>query len=31
VVIRKDGYRDFRAIVTTDGDQDMGDIALKRA
>jgi tetrathionate reductase subunit B len=31
VAIRKDGYQDFRAIVTTDGDQDMGDIALKRA
>ncbi len=28
--IRKDGYQAFRAIVTTEGDQDLGDICLKR-
>jgi tetrathionate reductase subunit B len=28
--IRKEGYEDFRAIVTTDGEQDLGNICLKR-
>lgn len=28
--IGKDGYRTFRAVVTTDGDQDLGDIVLSR-
>jgi len=28
--IRKNGYKDFRAIVTTDGVQDMGTVCLKR-
>jgi hypothetical protein len=28
--IKKKGYEDFRAIVTTDGVQDLGDICLKR-
>ncbi len=30
VEIRMDGYRDVQAIVTTDGDQDLGTVALKR-
>lgn len=29
--IRKDGYHTFRAVVPTDGDQDLGDIALSRS
>jgi Fe-S-cluster-containing dehydrogenase component len=31
VEIKKPGYKDFRAVVTTDGDQDMGTIRLKKA
>ncbi len=30
VEIRKEGYEDFLAIVTTDGDQDVGTVGLKR-
>jgi tetrathionate reductase subunit B len=30
LAIRKDGYQNFQAIVTTNGDQDMGDISLKQ-
>jgi Fe-S-cluster-containing dehydrogenase component len=30
VEISKQGYQDFLAIVTTDGDQDMGIVGLKR-
>ena len=30
VEIRKDGYEGFLAIVTTDGDQDLGNVRLKR-
>ena len=30
VEVKKEGYEDFLAIVTTDGDQDVGTIALKR-
>lgn len=30
VEIRKQGYETFLAIVTTDGDQDLGDVCLKR-
>ncbi len=28
--IRKEGYEDFLAIVTTDGEQDLGNVCLKR-
>jgi hypothetical protein len=28
--IKKKGYADFLAIVTTDGVQDMGNVGLKR-
>ncbi len=28
--IRKEGYQGFLAVVTTDGDQDLGDVGLKR-
>lgn len=28
--IKKDGYEDFLAIVTTEGEQDLGNICLKR-
>ena len=28
--ISKEGYEDFRAIVTTDGEQDLGNVCLKR-
>jgi len=28
--IKKEGYQDFRAIVTTDGDQDLGTVCLKK-
>jgi Fe-S-cluster-containing dehydrogenase component len=31
LTIRKEGYEDFLAIVTTNGDQDLGTIGLKRA
>jgi Fe-S-cluster-containing dehydrogenase component len=30
LVISKDGYEDFLAIVTTTGDQDLGTVCLKR-
>ena len=30
VEIRKEGYEDFLAVVTTDGDQDLGIVGLKR-
>jgi Fe-S-cluster-containing dehydrogenase component len=30
VEIKKEGYEDFIAIVTTDGDQDLGTVCLKR-
>ncbi len=30
LTVRKSGYQDFQAIVTTDCDQDMGDIGIKR-
>ena len=30
VEMKKDGYEDVLAIVTTDGDQDVGTVALKR-
>ena len=30
VEIAKKGYRDFRAVVTTDGDRDLGSVVLKR-
>ncbi len=30
IEIKKEGYEDFLAIVTTDGVQDLGDICLKR-
>jgi hypothetical protein len=30
VEIRKEGYQDFLSIVTTDGDQDVGTVGLKR-
>ena len=29
VEIKKDGYEGFRAVVTTDGDQDLGTVRLK--
>ncbi len=28
--VRKEGYEDFLAVVTTDGDQDLGNVSLKR-
>ena len=30
VEIKKEGYEDFRAVVTTDGDQDLGAVHLKK-
>jgi hypothetical protein len=30
VEIKKEGYIDFHAVVTTDGDQDMGTVCLKK-
>jgi tetrathionate reductase subunit B len=30
VEIRKEGYEDFLAIVTTDGEQDLGTVCLKK-
>ena len=30
VVIEKEGYDDFRTVVTTNGDQDLGTVRLKR-
>jgi len=30
VEIKKEGYEDFRAIVTTDGDRDLGTVSLNR-
>ena len=29
--IRKDGYESFRAVVTTDGEQDLGEVRLTRS
>ena len=31
VEIKKEGYEDFLAVVTTDGDQDVGTVALKKS
>lgn len=31
VAIRKDGYEEFLAVVTTDGEQDLGTVRLKKA
>ena len=28
--ITQPGYQPFRTVVTTDGDQDMGEVCLKR-
>ena len=30
VEIKKEGYEGFRAVVTTDGDQDLGEVRLKK-
>jgi tetrathionate reductase subunit B len=30
VEIKKEGYEDFRAVVTTDDDQDLGAVCLKK-
>ncbi len=30
IEIKKEGYESFRAVVTTDGDQDLGEVSLKK-
>ena len=31
VEIKKDGYENFRAVVTTEGDQDLGTVSLRKS